>query len=181
MELFCPALVLLAMIARFGTTTKLTDDDGFVVRNLPLHLGGIVHITIPSDVLVEAHYIHVFVHVVVQTIHVVGSACHLHRHRDEAGAVLCACICSESAEERVTLRGVGRLVGDAPDDDVGTVLVTCNHVTQLCLCIVESLGVCPCNCPINRNFRPYEDAHALSLLDGVFVVRIVCQTYEVAA
>ena len=76
---------------------------------------------------------------------------------------------------------MGRLVGDAPDDDVGAVLVACNHITQLCLCILEGLGVGPGDGPIDGNLRPDEDAHALCLTDGVFVVGIVCQTHEVAA
>ena len=59
------------MIASLGTAAKLTDDNRFVVRYLPFHLRSIVHVAIPANILVEAHHIDVFVHVVLQTVHIV--------------------------------------------------------------------------------------------------------------
>ena len=74
---------------------------------------------------------------------------------------------------------MGCLVGDAPDDDVCTVLVAQNHIRHLLLGIGVSLWIGPRNGPVARYLAPYEDAHALSLTNHILVVWIVCQTYEV--
>ena len=168
------------MIAGLCAAAELTDDHRLVVGNLPRHLRGIVHVAIPTDILVEAHHVDIFVHVVLQTVVVVGRTRHLHRHRDEACGVLRAGIGGQTSEELVALGRVRRLVGNTPDDDIRTVMVAGNHVLQLCLSILIGGEVLPGDGPIDGNLRPHQNTHALSFAHSIFVVRIVGQTHEVA-
>ena len=71
LELLRPALVLGTMQTILGTTTKLADDNGLVVGDLPFHLGRVIDVTIPTYVLVEGNDIDMLVHVVVQAVLVV--------------------------------------------------------------------------------------------------------------
>ena len=169
------------MISCLGSAAELADDDWLVVRNLPRHLRSIVHVAIPANVLIERHYIDILVHVVLQTIVVVRRSSHLHGHRNEACGVLRAGISGQTAQELVALGRVRRLVGNRPNDDVSAVVVASNHIAQLCLSVLVGAEVLPGDGPIDRNLRPHQDAHAFGLANGVFVVRIVCQTYEIAA
>ena len=54
-------------------------------------------------------------------------------------------IFGEVAEELVAIGRVGRLIGNAPDDDVGAVVVAGNHVTQLVLGVLIGFGILPCD------------------------------------
>ena len=49
------------------------------------------------------------------------------------------------AEELVAIGRVGRLIGNAPDDDVGAVVIAGNHVTQLVLGVLIGFGILPCD------------------------------------
>ena len=164
-----------------GTTAKLTDNDWLVVRYLPLHLRCIVHISVPADVLVEAYHIHKLIHIVVQSVHVVRSTRNFHCHRNQTGIVQRAGILSQVAQECIALGGMRRLVSDTPYDDVGTVMVTCNHICQLILGVLVGLGILPGNGPVNRNLGPYQNTHLLCLAHHLLVVGVVCQTYKVTS
>ena len=76
---------------------------------------------------------------------------------------------------------MGSLVGYAPDDYVGAVLVAAYHIGKLALGIGVGIGIGPGNCPIDRNLGPYQDAHLLGFTYHILVVGVVGQTYVVAA
>ena len=85
----------------------------------------------------------------------------------------------QTTEKGITLSRVRRLVGDAPDDDVRTVMVTMNHICQLLFSILEGLRILPVDRPIAGNLRPHHDTHALCLAYHILIMRIVSQTHEV--
>ena len=76
---------------------------------------------------------------------------------------------------------MGRLVGNTPDDDVGTVLVAQYHICHLLLGIGVGLGIFPGDGPVAGYLAPHHEPHALSLAYHIFIVWIVCQAYEVTA
>jgi hypothetical protein len=43
---------------------------------------------------------------------------------------------------------VGRLVGDAPDDDIGVVVVAAYHIGELLAGILVGVGIGPCDGPV---------------------------------
>ena len=168
------------MPAGQGTAAELTDDDRLVVGHLPGHLGGYVHVAIPSHILVEAHHIHILVHVVAQLVVEVLGRGHLHGHGDQAAAVHLAGIAGQAAQELVARLAVRCLVGNAPDDDGSAVLVPVDHVVQLALGVGVGLLVGPVDGPVDRNLVPHHDTHLLGLAHLQFAVRIVGQTHKVA-
>ena len=60
-----------------------------------------------------------------------------------------ACVLCQAPEEVVALGRVGRLVGDAPNDDVGAVVVAADHIGQLLFGVGEGGGVLPGDGPID--------------------------------
>ena len=169
------------MQAILGASAELADYYRFVVWDLPAHLGRIVHVAVPADVLVETYHVHIFVHVVVQAVDVVGGTGHLHSHGDEAGGIEGAGVFGQIAQEGVALIGVWSLVGDAPNNDVGAVVVAAYHVGELLLGIVVCAGVGPGDGPVARDFAPYHYAHPFGLAYHVLIVRVVGQADKVAA
>ena len=73
------------------------------------------------------------------------------------------------------------LVGDTPDDDVGTIMVASNHICKLLLSILEGLRISPIDSPIARNLRPYQNALTFSLAHHILVVRIMSQTNKITS
>ena len=120
-------------------------------------------------------------HIVLQTILEVGSRCNLHRHGDETRGVERTRVQRQATQELVAFGRMGRFVGNAPDDDIGAVLIAQNHVGQLTLGILVSVGVGPCNGPIDGNLRPDENAHSLCLTHSIFVMGIMSKANEVTA
>ena len=74
---------------------------------------------------------------------------------------------------------MGRLIGQRPDDDGGTIVVASYHVGELSLGILVGVGILPRDGPIDGDFRPQQETLSLSLAHGQFVVRIMGQSQEV--
>ena len=73
------------------------------------------------------------------------------------------------------------LIGHRPDDHVRPVLVTGDHIRQLGLGIRIRIRILPMNGPVDRNLGPYEQTHLLGQAYHGLIVRIMCQTHEIAS
>ena len=112
---------------------------------------------------------------------IVGGRCHLHCHADETSVIKRTGELGKRREEAVARLAVRSLIGYAPDDDVGTVLIASNHVAKLTFGILICVGILPGDGPVARNLAPHHDAHTFGFAHSMFVVRVVSQTHVVAA
>ena len=66
----------------------------------------------------------------------------------ESGAIEASGMLSQATEKLIAFGRVGSLVGDRPNDYVGTVLVAADHVGELAFGVLVGLRVGPCNGPV---------------------------------
>ena len=69
----------------------------------------------------------------------------------------------------------------APDDHIGSVPVSGDHVYELGLGIGICLRILEPDGPVYRNLGPYHEPHLLSHTDHMFIMRIMGQSYEIAS
>ena len=87
----------------------------------------------------------------------------------------------QTTKEIIALSRMRSLVGNTPDNHVGTIMVASNHICELLLGILESLRISPCDSPITRNLTPHHNAHTFSFANHILIVWIMSQTNKVAS
>ena len=165
-----------------STSSKFADKDRFPGIEHPVHTVTFFRIAvIPTHIFIKADNVKEFSQRVIHSHNARTNFFLLHRRTNQADIIQTpdlVCQLGKECQARFTKR---RFIGYRPDDNVTSILVTCNHITQLLFRILIGILILPMNSPIHRNLRPYQKSHALCLTHHLFIVGIMGQADKIAS
>src|SRR5258708_28984502 len=164
------------------TAAKFTYDQRLVINGRPgLTIRVFRTTVIPSEIFVQPQHIEKLTQRVAKNVSIRSVVFHpVHRRSDQACRIQAARVFRQSSQEGKPVRFNGSLVRERPQNYRGAIVIAGNHLPQLRFGARKRSRTFPPNIPVDGDFRPHQQAHAVCEADLILIVRVVSQTDEVA-